>query len=177
MSTVAKNKISFLKLGFCLICLLTAFNIKGDAQKNNHLPALNAYLGTWVIFKDVPEKDTLCVTRTAWSKDGTRLLASQLISGEKGSTKDSCFYTYDSLRNIYSYYETDETGQKITSTSEIVIEGRTWIYMHHIGGYAKWRTLNLFNEKGDQINFQTQRSDDGGKTWTTTRRGTEYKVK
>ena len=156
---------------------MLVFCLSANAQINDHLQALDAYQGSWVIYTNDLKMDTFCLTVSDWSKDGQKLLASQLINGEQGRRRDSCFYSYDSVQKIYPYYETDEIGKKITSSSDIVIDGKTWIYQHHIEGDRRWRTLNLFNDQGDEISFRSQRSDDGGKTWTTTRSGKEYKVK
>jgi hypothetical protein len=159
----------------CLLLIISFFN-KGVAQ-TQPLKLLNAYAGTWVIFKDEAKRDTVCVTTGTWSKDGTRLLAAQIINGDNGITRDSCFYSYDAAKNLYPYYETDETGKTIIATSDIVIDGNTWIYNHHIKSTKLYRTLNIFNAGGDEITYQSQRSEDGGTTWTTTRSGKEYRIK
>jgi hypothetical protein len=159
-----------------IILLLTACFYKGIAQ-TEPIKLLNAYAGTWVIFKDEAKRDTLCITVSAWSKDHMRLLAGQVIHGDNGITRDSCVYSYDADKKTYPYYETDETGKTITATSDIVIDGNTWIYNHHIKSTKLYRTLNIFNKTGDEITYQSQRSEDNGTTWTTTRSGKEYRIK
>jgi hypothetical protein len=160
---------------FFVLFLIGCF-YKGMAQIQP-IKLLNAYAGTWVIFKDEAKRDTVCVTTSTWSKDYTRLLAAQIIHGDNGITRDSCFYSYDAAKKVYPYYETDETGKTITATSDIVIDGHTWIYNHQIKSTKLYRTLNTFNAAGDEITYQSQRSEDGGATWTTTRSGKEYRIK
>jgi len=130
---------------------------------------LKAYAGTWVIFKDSTKKDTLCVTKVTW-------LPGKLKAGQVIHSRNSCFYRYAPRAGIYSYYEKDARGN-ISAASDITIDGRTWTYHHHTSGDELWRTLNIFNGSGDEIIYQTQRSDDQGKTWTTTRTGKEYRLK
>jgi hypothetical protein len=156
--------------------LLISCGYSGMAQTQS-IKLLNAYAGTWVIFKDEAKRDTLCITVSTWSKDHSRLLAAQVIHGDNGITRGSCVYSYDAAKNIYPYYETDETGKTITATSDIVIDGNTWIYNHHIKSAKLYRTLNTFNAAGDEITYQSQRSEDNGITWTTTRSGKEYRIK
>jgi hypothetical protein len=164
-----------LRKTFIILLLIGCFH-SGIAQ-NQPIKLLNAYAGTWVIFKDDTKRDTVCVTISTWSNDGTRLLAAQIIHGDNGITRDSCFYSYDTAKKVYPYYETDQTGKVITAISDIVIEGNTWMYYHHIKGAKLYRTLNTFNAAGDEITYQSQRSDDNGSTWTTTRSGKEYRLK
>jgi hypothetical protein len=164
-----------LKKVFIVLLLIGCF-YRGMAQ-TPPIKLLNAYVGTWVIFKDEAKRDTVCVTTSTWAKDGTRLLAAQIIHGDNGITRDSCFYSYNATKKVYPYYETDETGKIITATSDIIIDGNTWTYNHHIKSTKLYRTLNTFNVAGDEITYQSQRSEDGGVTWATTRSGKEYRIK
>ncbi|MBC7400357.1 MAG: hypothetical protein H7289_10455 [Mucilaginibacter sp.] len=156
--------------------LLIGSFYRGIAQ-TQPIKLLNAYAGTWIIFKDEAKRDTVCLTTSTWSKDHTRLLAAQIIHDDNGITRDSCFYSYDITKKTYPYYETDESGKIITVISDIIINGNTWIYNHHLKSTKLYRTLNTFNAAGDEITYQSQRSEDGGVTWTTTRNGKEYRIK
>ncbi|MEO8415234.1 MAG: hypothetical protein ABI472_16365 [Ginsengibacter sp.] len=149
---------------------------------NSSSPAeeLKAYEGTWIIFnvaannKANIKQDTLCKTVCKWKAN--KLVGSQEVHENNSIMRDSCFYGYDVAKKVFTYYETDEPGANITSTSEITIEKNVWTYHHHNHSTALWQTLNIFNKKGDEITFETQRSDDDGKTWTTVRTGKEFRI-
>ena len=146
-----------------------------QAQTTADLQPLNVFRGTWVIFKDASKKDTVCITVCIWSKDHKRLVACQVVRGEKGTSRDTCYYGFDPLNKVFMYSETDGAGNIFTA-NEITIKGKTWIYQAPSASLVRWRTINIFSANSDEITYLSQRSDDNGKTWNTIKTGKEYKI-
>src|ERR1700709_588886 len=83
----------------------------GQTGINNPANKLRAYEGTWVIFNEAGTQnnnamqDTLCKTLCIWSASRDKLIGVQQIHEKNGISKDSCFYGYDSISKIFTYYE------------------------------------------------------------------------
>jgi len=119
-------------------------------------------------------------TTCAWSPDHVFVICDQdIIFGGK-PMHDLSIYTFDFKSNRFYFYGISLGDEKPRSTAlDISENGNRWTYSStdDIKGKAvQFRTTNQFHGN-DHIEWWTEYSVDGGKTWTKTGGGKESREK
>ncbi len=116
------------------------------------------------------------VTACDWSPDHVFVVCDQDVNFGGIPMRDLAIYTADPKSGHFFYYSVTPAGDKPNSGSiEISNDGEHWVYP---GSYEKdgktiqFRTVNQFHGK-DQVEWWSESSADGGKTWTKTGGGKE----
>ncbi|HLI63678.1 MAG TPA: hypothetical protein VKV05_09775 [Terriglobales bacterium] len=119
---------------------------------------------------------TNAVTRCAWSPDHIFVICDQDITFGGTPIRDLSIYTFAPKTNKYYFYGISLGEEKPRSTAlEIAENGSRWVYSstNEIKGQrVQFRTINEFHGN-DAVEWRTEFSTDGGKTWTKTGQGKE----
>lgn len=120
------------------------------------------------------------VTRCDWSPDHVFVICDQDVDFGGTPMRDLAVYAVDPKTGHFFFYSVTPSGEKPqVGTIEISKDGDRWVYP---GSYEKdgktiqFRTVNQFHGK-DQVEWWSESSADGGKTWTKTGSGKETRGK
>ena len=110
------------------------------------------------------------------STQGDFYICHQQLSKASGTTSSVMIFLWNSKAQGFDTYVMDARGGD-PYHGRLTIEGDTFIWGSAAENDSgpRWRTLNLFSGR-DRIVYRVQFSTDGGKTWTTTKQGTETRV-
>ena len=110
------------------------------------------------------------------STQGDFYICHQQLSKASGTTSSVMIFLWNSKAQVFDTYVMDARGGD-PYHGHLTTEGDTftWGSAAENDSGPRWRTLNLFSGR-DRIVYRVQFSTDGGKTWTTTKQGTETRV-
>lgn len=154
-------------------------------------PSPNDVIGRWVGGKWVSEGRFLdtdyskantasAVTRCAWSPDHIFVTCDQDINFGGTPLRDLSIYTFAPKSNKYYFYGISLGEEKPRTTAlDISDDGEHWTYSSSAeiqGKTVEFRTTNQFHG-ADMVEWRSEFSADGGKTWTKTGEGKETRQK
>jgi hypothetical protein len=154
-------------------------------------PSPNDVIGRWVGGKwvsdgrffdtDFSKANTAsAVTRCAWSPDHIFVTCDQDINFGGMALRDLSIYTFAPRTSKFYFYGVSLGEEKPRSTAlEISDDGERWTYLSSDeikGKTVEFRTTNQFHG-ADTVEWWTEFSSDGGKTWTKTGEGKETRQK
>ena len=120
------------------------------------------------------------VTKCAWSPDHIFVICDQDINFGGTPMRDLSIYTYAPKTSKYYFYGISLGQEKPRNTAlDITDHGQRWVYSStdQIKGKAvQFRTTNQFHGN-DTVEWWSESSDDGGKTWMKTGEGRETREK
>lgn len=120
------------------------------------------------------------VTKCDWSPDHVFVVCDQDVNFGGTPMRDLSIYAVDPKTGHFFYYSVTPQGEKPGSgTVEISSDGERWVYpgsYEKNGATIQFRTVNQFHGK-DQVEWWSESSADGGKTWTRTGSGKETRGK
>ncbi len=120
------------------------------------------------------------VTRCAWSPDHIFVICDQDIDFGGVSLRDLSIYNFAPKTNKFYFYGISLGEEKPRSTAlDISDDGEHWVYSSSDeikGKTVEFRTTNQFHGP-DMVEWWTEYSTDGGKTWTKTGEGKETRQK
>ena len=145
--------------------------------------ALNRWVGgKWVgdgqfVDSDYSKANKVsAVTKCAWSPDHIFVICEQDINFGGTPMRHLSVYTFDPKSSRFYFYAISLGEEKPRSTGlEITQNGDRWTYLSTdtIKGQAvQFRTTNQFHGN-DLVEWKSEYSADGGKTWTKTGEGKE----
>lgn len=151
----------------------------------------NDILGRWVGGKWVSEGQFVdsqyssankasAVTQCAWSPDHIFVICDQDIDFGGTPMRDLSIYTFAPKTNKFYFYGVSLGQEKPRSTAlDISDDGERWTYSSSNeikGKTVEFRTTNQFHGN-DAVEWWSEFSSDGGKTWTKTGSGKETRQK
>ena len=154
-------------------------------------PSPNDVIGRWVGGKWVVEGRSLdteyskantssAVTRCAWSPDHIFVTCDQDVNVGGTSSRALSIYTFArSTKKFYFYGISLGDEKPFSSALDISDNGERWVYASSAeikGKTVQFRTINQFHG-ADMVEWWTEFSSDGGKTWTKTGEGKETRQK
>jgi len=112
----------------------------------------------------------------ACSAQGEFYVCHQQLSKPSGTASAVMIFLWNRKAQVFDTYVVDAGGGD-PYHGHLVIEGDTFTWESAADSESgpRWRTLNLFSVR-DRIMYRVQFSTDGGKSWTTTKQGTETRV-
>jgi hypothetical protein len=120
------------------------------------------------------------VSTCAWSPDHVYVVCDQNIEADDGPLLLLSIYAFDPKTSKYHFYGMDRSGEQPRSGDlEISRNGDYWVYPGSAeiqGKTVQFRTTNEFHGK-DAVEWRSEFSTDGGKTWTKTGEGKETRQK
>lgn len=142
--------------------------------------------GKWVgegVFVDSAYSKTnkaSSVTKCAWSPDHIFVICDQDINFGGTPLRDLSIYSFAPKAGKFYFYGVSLGEEQPRHTAlEISDNGERWVYSSADeikGKSVQFRTTNQFHGN-DQVEWWTEWSDDGGKTWTKTGTGKESRQK
>jgi hypothetical protein len=115
-------------------------------------------------------------TTCVWSPDHIFVVCDQDINFGGTPMRDLSIYAFASKTNKFYFYGVSLGQEKPRSTSlGISDNGNRWVYSSTDdikGKSVEFRTVNQFHGK-DTVEWRSEFSTDGGKTWTKTGEGKE----
>ncbi len=159
----------------CSVALFAADTAPGDV--------LNRRVGgKWIGSGQFLDSDfsqaakTSAVTKCAWSPDHIFVICDQDINFGGTPMRDISIYGFAPKTNKFYFYGVSLGEEKPRSTAlDISDNGDHWVYSstNDIKGKSiQFRTVNEFKGK-DVVEWHSEFSADGGKTWTKTGEGKE----
>ena len=144
---------------------------------------LNRWVGgKWVSSGQFMDSDyskanhSTATTKCAWSPDHVFVICDQDINFGGTPMRDLSIYTFDPKSSRFFFYGVSLGNEKPRSTAlEISENGDRWIYSSTAdikGKSVQFRTTNQFHGS-DHVEWWSEFSTDGGKTWTKTGKGEE----
>ena len=132
--------------------------------------------GTFVASTYSQASKATAVTTCAWSPDHIFVVCDQDINFGGTPMRDLSIYAFASKTNKFYFYGVSLGQEKPRSTSlGISDNGNRWVYSSTDdikGKSVEFRTVNQFHGK-DTVEWRSEFSTDGGKTWTKTGEGKE----
>jgi hypothetical protein len=164
-------------------CSCSAF----AADKSSPRDVLDRWVGgTWISegkFFDTQfskPNTASATTRCAWSPDHIFVVCDQDITFGGKPLRDLSIYTYDPKSEKYFFYGISLGEEKARNTKlEIADNGERWMYLSSDEIQEKtvqFRTTNQFHGR-DAVEWWSEFSTDGGKTWTKSGEGKESRGK
>ncbi len=169
------------RLAFILLCGISLF----AEDKFPSADVLNRWVGgKWVgegHFGDSGQANKAnWVTRCALSPDHIFVICDQDVNVGGKPMRDLSIYTFAPKTSKFYFYGVSLGEEKPRSTAlEISDSGNRWVYSsadQNKGKDVQFRTTNQFRND-DTVEWWSESSDDGGKTWTKTGQGTETRQK
>lgn len=153
-----------------LLCSLTLFaGDKPDAA------ILDRWVGGRWVIKDAK---VAAVSNCAWSPDHVFVVCDQEVNADGKHTRYLSVYGFDPATSKYFFHGISLGDEKPHSTAlEISADGNHWVYSATEDASkdaTQYRTINQFHGP-DLVEWQTESSNDGGKTWTKTAGGKEIR--
>ena len=119
-------------------------------------------------------------TKCAWSPDHVFVVCDQDVVFGGQPMRDLSVYSFAPKTGKYYFYGISLGEEKARNTAlEIGDNGQRWIYSNTAeiqGKPVQFRTTNQFHGN-DNVEWWTEYSTDGGKTWTKTGSGKETREK
>ena len=164
-----------------LLSLLSAQLFAADAKPGADV--LNRWVGgQWASSGQFVDSDyskansATATTKCVWSPNHIFVICDQDINFGGTPMHDLSIYTFDPKTSRYYFYGLSLGNEKPRSTSLDVSEnGERWTYSSTAdikGKSVQFRTTNQFHG-GDHVDWWSEYSTDGGKTWTKTGEGKE----
>ena len=120
------------------------------------------------------------VTKCVWSPDHVFVICDQDINFGGTPMRDLSIYTFSSKTNKFYFYGVSLGEEQPRHTAlDIADNGDRWTYSSSDdikGKSVQFRTVNQFHGP-DSVEWWTEFSTDGGKTWTKTGGGKESREK
>jgi len=120
------------------------------------------------------------VTRCDWSPDHIFVICDQDIDFGGTPLRDLSIYSFAPKTNKFYFYGVSLGQEKPRSTAlDISDDGGRWVYSSSDevkGKTVQFRSTNLFHGN-DAVEWWSEYSTDGGKTWTKTGSGKERRQK
>lgn len=118
------------------------------------------------------------VSNCAWSPDHIFVICDQDVTSEDGPTRFLSIYAFDPKTSQFHFYGLSPSGDKPrTGDVEVTRNGEYWVYLSSTeikGKTVQFRTTNVFHGT-DHVEWWSEFSADGGKTWTKTGEGKEVR--
>jgi len=164
-----------LVLGCCLALSATDAKPKADV--------LNRWVGgKWVgegkfVDSDYSKANKVSgVTKCAWSPDHVFVICDQDVNFGGSPMRDLSIYAFNPATGKFNYSQVNLSGERPrTGDLEINSDGDRWTYLGSMDDHGKtvrFRTTNQFHGN-DQVEWWSEFSADGGKTWIKTGEGKE----
>jgi len=165
---------------WALIFLCPLLLLGGD---NTEGGVLNRWVGgKWVSSGHFFDSDyskanaSSAVTKCAWSPDHVFVICDQDINFGDTPMRDLSIYTFDPKSKQFYFYGVSRGKKEPRSTAlDISENGERWTYsgIDDVKGKSvQFRTTNQFRDN-DHVEWWSEYSTDGGKTWTKTGEGQE----
>jgi hypothetical protein len=164
-----------------IVCPLTLF--AADTPTGSDI--LNRWVGgKWVgsgefVASDFSQANKSSATTTStWSPDHIFVVCDQDINFGGTPMRDLSIYTFSPKTNKFYFYAVS-LGQDKPRSADLAITGGRWVYSSSNRIKAKtveFRTVDVFRDN-DNVEWWSEFSTDGGKTWTKTGSGKETRQK
>lgn len=164
----------------CSLALMAADTIPPAGALNRWVGGKWVSSGQFVDSAYSHANKTSAVTKCAWSPDRIFVICDQDINFGGTPLRDLSIYTFAPKTNKFYFYGVSLGEEKPRSTVlEITENGDHWVYSSTAeidGKSVQFRTANQFHG-ADRVQWWTEFSTDGGKTWTKTGEGNETREK
>jgi hypothetical protein len=161
--------------------LVVLLGLSLSLQAADAADSLNRWVGgKWVssgkfVASDYSQANTAsATTKCAWSPDHIFVVCDQDILFGGTSMRDLSVYTYAPKTSKFYFYGISLGDEKArTTVLDITDHGGRWVYSssNEIGGKTvQFRTTNQFHGS-DAVDWWSEFSSDGCKTWTKTGEG------
>jgi len=176
-----------MKVPTCFTFVLALSLSASAADSSSSADALNRWVGgKWVgsgqfVDSAYSKANTAtATTKCAWSPDHVFVVCDQDIVFGGQPMRDLSVYTYASKTAKYYFYGISLGEEKARNTAlDVTDNGQRWVYLstNEIQGKpVQFRTTNQFHGN-DNVEWWTEFSTDGGKSWTKTGSGKETREK
>lgn len=166
-------------LSVLVLCPIVLF--AADAKPGAEV--LNRWVGgKWVgtgqfVDSDYSKANKASATTTcAWSPDHIFVVCDQDVNFGGTPMRDLSIYSFDAKSGRFYFYGVSLGQEKARNPGlEITQNGDRWTYLNTAdikGKSVQFRTTNQFHGN-DQVEWWSEYSADGGKTWTKTGEGKE----
>lgn len=160
----------------CSVALLAADATPGADVLNQWVGGKWVGSGQFVDSDFSKANKSSAVTTCAWSPDHIFVICDQDINFGGTPMRDLSVYAFASKTNKFYFYGISLGQEQPRHTSlEISDNGQRWVYSSSDdikGKTVEFRTVNQFHGH-DAVEWQSEFSTDGGKTWTKTGEGKE----
>lgn len=157
------------------------------AEKAPNAEVLSRWVGgKWVVSGQFLNTDysqankASAITKCAWSPDHIFVVCDQDINFGGTPMRDLSVYTFAPKTNKFYFYGISLGEEKPRNTAlDISPNGERWVYSSTEdikGKSVQFRTTNQFRNN-DTVEWWTDFSTDGGKSWLKTGEGTESRQK
>ncbi len=164
----------------CAVALFAADSSPSDSVLNRWVGGKWISNGQFVDSDFSKANKASAVTRCGWSPDHIFVICDQDVLFGGTPMRELSIYTFAPQTGKYYFYGVSWGEEKARNTAlDITNNGELWVYSstNDIKGKpVQFRTTNQFHGN-DAVNWWSEFSTDGGKTWTKTGEGKETREK
>ena len=137
--------------------------------------ALDAFAGHWRVDGLVaaaggkPDRRLVFDQQCSWTPRRAYLVCEQSTAAEAARSAELTLLRWDAETRAYRFSGFGMSG--LAAEGTITIDGPTWIWTS-VAGTTRFRTINRFVHP-NRVEFRSERSTDGGASWTVQAHGTE----
>jgi hypothetical protein len=163
-------------LAICPLALFAADTPSGDTMLNRWVGGKWVGSGQFVDSDFSKANKSSAVTKCAWSPDHIFVVCDQDIVYAGTPMRDLSIYSFAPKDSKYYFYGVSLGEEQPRHTAlDITENGNRWVYSSTSdikGKSVQFRTTNQFHGN-DAVDWWSEFSTDGGKTWTKTGEGKE----